>query len=293
MLAEATRELGGRVPREASLPGLAAWRRVAEYRIGQLRRHYRNVDISLQSEITPDDALGHGFTDILVATGARWRDDGVGRWHTNAIPIDAEAVILTPDDLLTGDHPLQRPGCAARRILVFDDDHYYLGGVLAELLAQHGHEVRMVTPAPLVSSWTANTLEIGDIQRRVREAGIIVDASRVLVAVGVGEARTACAFTGSEASVPADAVLLVTARMPRDDLFLALRERQGEWSAGGVRSVACVGDAWAPTTIAGAVWAGRRYAEELDTPGPPSRDRKYQREYTALDGGSWPRTVIP
>jgi dimethylamine/trimethylamine dehydrogenase len=34
MLAEATRELGGRVPREASLPGLAAWRRVAEYRIG-------------------------------------------------------------------------------------------------------------------------------------------------------------------------------------------------------------------------------------------------------------------
>src|SRR5258705_10252089 len=73
MLAEATRELGGRVPREANLPGLAAWRRVADYRIGQLSRHYRNVDISLQSEITPDDALGHEFTDILVATGARWR----------------------------------------------------------------------------------------------------------------------------------------------------------------------------------------------------------------------------
>ena len=83
-----------------------------------------HVDISLQSEITPDDALGHGFTDILVATGPRWRDDGVGRWHTNAKQVDAEAVILTPDDLLTGDHPLQRPGCVARRILVFDDDHY-------------------------------------------------------------------------------------------------------------------------------------------------------------------------
>ncbi len=32
MLAEATGELGGRVTREAGLPGLAAWRRVAEYR---------------------------------------------------------------------------------------------------------------------------------------------------------------------------------------------------------------------------------------------------------------------
>jgi dimethylamine/trimethylamine dehydrogenase len=137
-----------------------------------------------------------------------------------------------------------------------------------------------------VSSWTANTLEVGDIQRRVREAGIIVNVSRVLVAAGAGEARTACAFTGAEASVPADAVLLVTARLPHDDLFLALQERQGEWPARGVRSVTCVGDAWAPTTIAGAVWAGRRFAEELDTPGPPARDRRYRREYTALDGAS-------
>ncbi len=283
MLAEARRELGGRVAREAVLPGLAAWRRVAEYRIGQLDRHYPNVIVGKQSEITPDDALGHGFTDILVATGSRWRSDGVGRWHTSAIPIADDAGVLTPDDLLTGGHPLCRPGTVTQRILVFDDDHYYLGGVLAEMLARLGHEVRLVTPAPLVSSWTAHTLEVGDIQRRVREAGIIVETSRVLVAITAGEARTACAFTGSQASVPADAVLLVTARIPCDDLYLALEQRQGEWPARGVRSVNCVGDAWAPTTIAGAVWAGRRYAEELDTPGPPSRDRPYRREYTALD----------
>ena len=281
VLTEATRELGGRVAREAGLPGLAAWRRVVDYRLGQLR-HYRNVEVHRQSEITPEDALGHGFTDILVATGARWRADGVGRWHTSAIPVADDARILTPDDLLAGDHPLGQPGTEPQQILVFDDDHYYLGGVLAELLARLGHEVRLVTPAPLMSAWTAHTLEIGDIQRRVREAGITVDASRVLTAVGAGEARTACTFTGSEISVPADAVLLVTARLPRDDLFLALGEQEGSWPAHGVRSVTCVGDAWAPATIAGAVWSGRRYAEEFDAPGPPSRDRGYRREYTAL-----------
>jgi dimethylamine/trimethylamine dehydrogenase len=288
MLAEATRVLGGRVPREASLPGLAAWRRVADYRVGQLHRRYSNVDISRGEQITPDDALGHGFTDILVATGARWRGDGVGRWHTSAIPIADDASVVTPDDLMTGDHPLRRAGATQRRILVFDDDHYYLGGVLAELLARLGHEVRLVTPAPLVSSWTAHTLEIGDIQRRVREAGITVDASRVLISVSAGEARTACAFTGSETTVPADAVLMVTARIPDDGLFLALEQRRAEWPARGVQSVNCAGDAWAPTTIAGAVWAGRRYAEELDSPGPPSRDRGYRREYTALSGHAWP-----
>jgi dimethylamine/trimethylamine dehydrogenase len=248
------------------------------------------VEIALGSEITADDALGSGFTDILVATGARWRDDGVGRWHTSAIPVADQASILTPDDLLTSAHPLGRPGAAPRKVLVFDDDHYYLGGVLAELLAGLGHEVRLVTPAPLVSSWTANTLEIGDIQRRVLGAGVVVEANRVLVAVGAGEARTACAFTGAQTSVAADAVLLVTARIPRDDLFGALERRQDEWQARGVRSVRCVGDAWAPTTIAGAVWAGRRYAEELDTPGPPSRERNYLREYTALAPGYSPGT---
>ena len=281
VLAEATRELGGRANGEASLPGLAAWRRVVDYRLGQLR-HYRNVETYRESEITAADALGHGFSDILVATGARWRSDGVGRWHTSAIPVSAGVTVLTPDDILTRAHPLSRPGTPPLRVLIFDDDHYYLGGVLAELLTGLGHEVRLVTPAALVSSWTAHTLEIGDVQRRVRAAGVIVDASRVLTGIRPGEARTACAFTGSEASVAADAVLLVTARLPCDGLFLALQERQGDWPASGVRSVTCAGDAWAPTTMAGAVWAGRRYAEEFSASGPPARDGGYRREYTAL-----------
>ena len=156
--------------------------------------------------VTADDALGSGFTDILVATGALWRGDGVGRWHTSAIPLG-----LAP---LSCSRPMTCWGAIIRcfflaprrsRVLVFDDDHYYLGGALAELLAGLGHQVRLVTPAPLVSSWTANTLEIGDVQRRVLGAGIVVSANQVLVAVGAGEARTACAFTGTETVVAADA----------------------------------------------------------------------------------------
>ncbi len=54
-----------------------------------------------------------------------------------------------------------------------------------------------------------------------------------------------------------------------------------------VRSVTCVGDAWAPTTMAGAVWAGRRYAEEFDAPGPSPCERGYRREYTALAPAGW------
>jgi dimethylamine/trimethylamine dehydrogenase len=281
VLAEATRELGGRVTKEATLPGLASWRRVADYRLGQLRLA-RNVEVFRESAIDPDDALAYGFSDILVATGARWRADGVGRWHLKPLAIDGEALVLTPDDLFSSSHPLTHAGAPSKRLLVFDDDHYYLGGVLAELLATLGHAVRLVTPAPLVSSWTSNTLELGSIQRRVRGAGVTVETSQVLVEVGRAEARLASVFTGSETSVAADAVVLVTARLPNDDVFAALELRRAEWAARGVRSVRCAGDAWAPSTIAAAVWAGRRYAEEFDVDVAEAGAPGYRREYTAL-----------
>lgn len=44
-------------------------------------------------------------------------------------------------------------------VVVFDDDHYYLGAVLAEKLRLDGLEVTLVTPADRVSAWTINTLE--------------------------------------------------------------------------------------------------------------------------------------
>ena len=276
VLAEAGRTLGGRVTREATLPSLATWRRVADHRLFRISG-YPHVEVYRESEFEPDDVFGAEVSDVVVATGAKWRADGVGRWHAAPVPIDPEAVVLTPDDLF---------GAAAddlgeqRRIVVFDDDHYYLGGVVAELLAGRGHRVRLVTPAPLASAWTAHTLEIDAVQRRLLVAGVEVVPSRAVVGVGAGVVRTSCVFTGRERTEEADAVVLVTARLPVDDLFAGLEARRSEWSAHGIRSVRCIGDAWAPGTIAAAVWAGRRYAEEFDEDPPPTEP--FRREYTAL-----------
>ncbi len=261
-LAEASRTLGGRVAREATLPGLAAWIRVVDYRAQQLRR-LDDVEVFLQSEMTADDVIENDFNHVVTATGAAWRHDGVGRWHTRPMDIAEGAEVLSPDDVMSGSRP------RGERVVVFDDDHYYLGGVLAELLAGEGLDVSLVTPAAHVSQWTTNTLEVARIRKRVIRAGVRVHTNTAVIAVTSDGVRTACVFTGDEGALSADSVVMVTARLPHDALYQELMARRSEWAGADLRSVRAIGDAWAPATIAAAVWSGHRYAEELDEPQAP------------------------
>ena len=190
VLVEKSRVLGGRVAAEARLPGLAEWIRVADYRLGQISQ-LDNVEHYLESDMTADEALSYGFDHIAVATGSTWRRDGVGRWHTrpDTMPIGAMPV-LTPDDVMAGARP------DGTRVAVFDDDHYYMGGALAELLRASGYEVALITPDAVVSAWTVNTMEQHRIQARLIEAGIELHTSTAVSAVLDTELRTQCAFTG-------------------------------------------------------------------------------------------------
>jgi dimethylamine/trimethylamine dehydrogenase len=258
-LAEATTELGGRVAKESKLPGLSAWGRVRDYRAYQLSK-MPNVEIFFDSRLDAAQVLEFGFDHVLVATGAQWRRDGVAHHHTLPMPIAADVDVLTPDDLMAG----QRP--RGKRIVLFDDDHFYIGGVLAELLVKEGFEVTLVTPAVEVSNWARNTMEQFKIQAHLLELGIAIVTARAVTAVRAGEVETACVYTGRRSALPCDSAALVTARLPSDGLYLDLRAREADWADAGIRSVKGAGDCWSPSTIAAAVYAGRRYAEELDGP---------------------------
>jgi dimethylamine/trimethylamine dehydrogenase len=184
-------------------------------------------------------------------------------------------MLLTPDDIMAGRRP------AGDSVVIFDDDHYYLGGVLAELLAGEGRAVTLVTPAAEVSTWTRATMEQFRIQKRVLEAGVTVMVSRAVTAIAPGHVETRCVFTGRAADLAADAVLLVTARLPEDGLRRALLDRRADWEAASIASVTSIGDALAPATIAAAIYAGHRYARELDT--IIDRDRPpFRREVAGL-----------
>ena len=257
VVVEATREVGGRVARESALPGLAAWRRVIDYRMGQIDR-LASVEIHRESPMTAAEVMDYDFAHVAVATGAAWRRDGVGRWHTRPIPISPEAEILTPDDLMAGARP------RGSNVVLFDDDHYYLGGVLAELLVADGFSVEIATSAPLVSAWTVNTLEQPRIHRRLLDLGVVLRTERVLSGVDAFSVVVEDAVTGDRESMGVDSVVMVTGRVPNDGLVADLEAVADDWAGVGLRSVRAIGDAWVPSTIASAVWWGHRYARELD-----------------------------
>jgi dimethylamine/trimethylamine dehydrogenase len=273
VLAEAGTELGGRVARERKLPGLSAWGRVADYREYQLSQ-MENVDIYLANELAADDILEFGFEHVVLATGSSWRADGVSRHHVVPPANDASLPIYTPDDLMAGEMP-------SGKVVVFDDDHYYMGGVVAELLALQGCEVTLLTPAAYVSQWSSNTLEQPAIHARLVELGVDIVLNRALSSIEQGRVVSECVYSGQTDSMSADAVAMVASRVGNDALWRALSAREDEWQGNGIKSIKLIGDAESPAPIAWATYAGHRYARELD--GPDIGDAlPFRREVTQL-----------
>ncbi|MEO6255624.1 MAG: FAD-dependent oxidoreductase [Sphingomicrobium sp.] len=256
-LAEAGAELGGRVSRESRLPGLAEWARVRDWRVTQIER-MENVSIYRDSELTPDHVLEFGARHVAIATGSRWRGDGVGRDSGFAVEGFDGAAVYTPDDLMTGRVPSEGP------VIIWDDDHYYMGGVLAEQCRAVGLEVTLVTPAAMVSAWTVNTLEALPIAKRIARLGIEVLPYSSIVGRGDGRVRIVHGLTGVESELPCAALVTVTARLPVDDLFSGLDQVRGRWAEAGIATVTRIGDCWAPSTIQQAVYSGHKWARELD-----------------------------
>jgi len=81
----------------------------------------------------------------MLANGSSWRRNGLGRIHREPIPGLDKLKVFSPDDIMDG-------VLAKGRVVVFDDDHFYMGGVLAEKLRREGHDVLLVTPAPDIST---------------------------------------------------------------------------------------------------------------------------------------------
>lgn len=253
MLAEATRDLGGRVTREALLPGLSEWARVRDWRMGQIDK-LENVEVFRESQMHADDVLELSVEHVLVATGAIWTTDGIGRQSSQGFEDPDLTMLVSAETVLNG-NPI-----TSGHIVIYDDDHYYLGPVLALELVKRGNSVTLITPQGRVCAFGAYTGEQTRTIQSLIEADVEIVTDQMVQTVSSGEASLACVFTGRKTKLPCDALLPLTRRTPITHLYDDLMARQ---DLGKIESVTRIGDAEAPNIIAAAVHAGFRAAIDL------------------------------
>lgn len=271
VLAEAGTQLGGRLIGESALPGLASYIRVKDYREHFLLRD-PNVEIYFESELDAPSVLEFGFPHVFVATGARWRRDGIGR-HWMGVELELPDNVLTPDDIMA-------EAAVSGDVVIFDDDHYYMGGVIAEKLAADGCHVTLVTPQAVPSSWTVNTLEQHRIQKRLLEAGVRLVLSHAITGATDTKVEAACVFTDRRITLPSDRLILVTSRQPVDGLYHDLVSDPEMLERSGIETVLRIGDCLAPGTVASATYLGHLAARNLG--GEDWTDALYRREVMDL-----------
>ncbi|MDE0308154.1 MAG: NAD(P)-binding protein [Albidovulum sp.] len=246
-IADSSSEPGGRVAKEARLPGLATWRRVRDYRLHFIERS-PDADLYLHSSMAASDIADFGSDTVVLATGAKWRGDGVGA--TNFQKRDfGERRVFTPDDILEG----RIEEMAFEESIVYDDDHFYIASAIAEALQRAGQRVSYVTPLPQIATWTDNTLEQSRIIERLDETGVSLGPNLKL---GGSSVLTNC-LTGEISEIGSRNLVFVGARIPVDGL------RQEIEAAIGADRINLAGDCLVPGIIQAAVYSGHQTARSI------------------------------
>ena len=267
-IADSEKELGGRINKEAKLPGMSSYKRVIDYRVSQINQ-LENVDVYLDNTMARDDVLELGFDHVVTATGSTWQPSIMDE-KSAPILITKTDSIFTPEDVLEGCE-LQSP------VIIFDFDYYYMGGLIAEYIKGLGHEVTIITPFEKVSPWSFNSNEVSEIESRLLCKDIKVLTEHRIIDIGESSIGIIHQVTNKKTDVDRGSLVLVGHRKQSDSLYTLLTSDEDALKASGIKSVQNIGDSNAPGAVVHATYAGHLYANTFDQEdGASSNDFKLE-----------------
>jgi 2,4-dienoyl-CoA reductase-like NADH-dependent reductase (Old Yellow Enzyme family) len=219
--------LGGHVYLEAQLPGLGDRRDFIRWTALQLKK--LNVDVRLDTEATPETVAALHPDAVLVATGAPYARTGITPTHLMAIPgVEAENV-LTPEDVIIGRKPV------GQRVVIYDTTGYEVGPGIAEMLADQGKEVTIISTDSKMGRTVADLGIDVVIGMRVLPKATFIPLTAVTCIDGRTVTLVHTMTFQPSAIEDVDTVILVTSKPPLDTLYHEL--------VGKVPELALVGDA--------------------------------------------------
>jgi len=146
-----------------------------------------NVDVYPDNRLEIDSVLELGARRVIVATGSKWRIDGIGRWRKTAFEVCESDSVVSVDRILAG-------GIPQGKAIIYDDDHYYLGSAMALKLRTQDIAVTIVTPEARVGAWSTYTEEQNQTLKALLEAGVKLVTDKGLVSWNGKRAIIECLF---------------------------------------------------------------------------------------------------
>ena len=255
-LADDQKELGGRINKESILPGMSSYQRVTDYRVSQIQQ-LRNVNIFLENELTATDVIELGFDHVVTATGCHWQTSQLSP-KSVPVPLQPADNIFTPDDILNGAELLSP-------VIIFDFDYYYMGGLMAEYLANKGLDVTIVTPFNAVSPWSVMSNEHNSIEVMLSNNNIKVITHHLIQEIKDQSVTLIRKLTNEIMTIQMASLVTVGNRAGNDALFNDLNQDPSILKEGGIKSIQNIGDSNAPGAVVHAVYAGHMYANTFDS----------------------------
>ncbi|BAK44964.1 FAD-dependent oxidoreductase [Eggerthella sp. YY7918] len=249
-LMEKDSRLGGYVNVQAALPGLGDRGDIVRWYETQLAK--AGVEILLNTEATPETLKSGGFDAHVLATGAIFAKNGISEHYLLPIPGHEADNVLTPEDVLAGKE-------VGEHVVVYDCTNYLVGPGIAEMLADQGKQVDLIT----YEAQIAKSLEPCYVNRAASMA-VLPKVNYIPDTAVLGiEANTLTVrnrYTLDETEIDSvDTVVLATSRPPQDQLYLAVKDDLAE--------VYEIGDARCPQMASmqmfAATQAGRAIGKQL------------------------------
>jgi dimethylamine/trimethylamine dehydrogenase len=281
-LVEADKDMGGIMRWIPQLPGLGEWARVVNYRKIQIAK-LKNIEFVPNKRLDANGIKNYGAEIVIVATGGYWATDGLNGAIHDVIP-GADASLawqLTPEQIM--DEGKKVPG---KKVVIIDNDGYFMGVSLAEKLAMEGKKVTIMSHQAHIAKYMDFTLESPNQNRKLHKLGVEIVTETMPTRLEHGAVHAANVFDeeGHEKTWEADAVVLVTQRRSNEALYRELKDKVGfdALKKEGVNAVYRIGDCVAPRLIADCVFDGHRLAREIDSPNP-EEPLPYKRERRVID----------
>jgi mycofactocin system FadH/OYE family oxidoreductase 2 len=230
---------GGQVRLAATVPNRAEFGDLVRNLLADCRR--LAVPVRCGVAVDPDLVARETPDVVVVATGSR---PARPYWVPDPPPLPVADVIEV----------LEGTAAPTGRVLLVDETGFHQATSVAELLADRGCRVEVLTPGMVVGQDLGVTLDLEGWNVRAAAKGIRQTVDSVVLGMDAGGLQVLHHPTGATAQLAADWVVLAVPPAPADELYFALKGRL---------PVHRIGDAVAPRRAHAAVVEGERVGAAL------------------------------